>query len=160
MNKNQQKKQQANDTTTERATSGESIKANGSFARYVYRDFSRIHADEGESVLGAIVNSLSTPSSIKQQKLPVKLNALLSDPELSQIIAWMPHGRAWKILKPKQFVKEVLPIYFDYCNYNSFVRLINAWGFRRLNTGPDRHAYYHEVSLSQVFLFIFCSLSG
>jgi len=119
----------------------------GATPRYVYRDFSRILPDEGESVLGAIVNSLSGPASIKQQKLPIKLNALLSDPELSQIIGWMPHGRAWRILKPKLFVKVVLPLYFDYCNYNSFVRLINAWGFRRLNTGPDRHAYYHELFL-------------
>jgi hypothetical protein len=118
----------------------------GAAPRYVYRDFSRILPDEGESVLGAIVNSLSSPASIKQQKLPIKLNALLSDSELSHIIGWMPHGRAWRILKPKLFVKVVLPLYFDYCNYNSFVRLVNAWGFRRLNTGPDRHAYYHEVS--------------
>jgi hypothetical protein len=150
MSKNPPKKQQSTDTVCGSATSSESAKLNenksGSTPRYVYRDYSRILPDEGESVLGAIVNSLSSPGSIKQQKLPIKLNALLSDPELSHIIGWMPHGRAWRILKPKLFVKVVLPLYFDYCNYNSFVRLINAWGFRRLNTGPDRHAYYHEVS--------------
>jgi hypothetical protein len=121
--------------------------ARATTARYVYRDFSRVPPDEGETVLGAIVSSISNPSSIKHQKLPIKLDALLRDPELSQIIAWLPHGRAWRILKPKLFVKEVLTKYFDYCNYNSFVRLINAWGFRRLSSGPDRHAYFHEVSL-------------
>jgi hypothetical protein len=120
-------------------------------ARYVYRDFSRVPPDEGETVLGAIVNSISNPSSIKHQKLPIKLDALLRDTELSEIIGWLPHGRAWRILKPKLFVKEVLTKYFDYCNYNSFVRLINAWGFRRLSSGPDRHAYFHEVSAIHVF---------
>jgi len=154
MMRNQQKKQKSTGDPLDSATSSESMKTNetkaGTVARYVYRDYSRVLPDEGESVLGAIANSVSGPSSVKQQKLPLKLNALLNDPELSQIIGWMPHGRAWKILKPKQFVKEVLPIYFDYCNYNSFVRLINAWGFRRLNTGPDRHAYYHELFLKDM----------
>mmetsp|Transcript_5597 Transcript_5597/g.8246 ORF Transcript_5597/g.8246 Transcript_5597/m.8246 type:complete len:379 (-) Transcript_5597:122-1258(-) len=117
-------------------------------ARYVYRDFSRVPPDDGETVLGAIVAPpFSNPDAVKHQKLPIKLNALLDDPEMTHIIAWMPHGRAWRILNPKQFVKEVLTKYFDYCNYNSFVRLINAWGFRRLASGPDRHAYYHELFL-------------
>jgi len=114
--------------------------------KYLYRDFSRVPPDEGETALGAITNSVSNPASVKHQRLPIKLNALLNDPELTEIIAWLPHGRAWRILKPKLFVREVLTKYFDYCNYNSFVRLINAWGFRRLGCGPDRHAYYHEVS--------------
>lgn len=159
MSKNPLKKQHSTDAVCGSDPSSESARLNenkpGSTPRYVYRDYSRILPDEGESVLGAIVNSLSSPGSIKQQKLPIKLNALLSDPELSHIIGWMPHGRAWRILKPKLFVKVVLPLYFDYCNYNSFVRLINAWGFRRLNTGPDRHAYYHEVSIHYPFLINF-----
>lgn len=113
-------------------------------SKYAYKDFSRVLPDDGEAVLDAIVNV--GPSNVKHQKLPVKLDAMLSDPEFSHIISWMPHGRSWRILKPKTFVKEVLPKYFDYCNYNSFIRLVNAWGFRRFTSGPDRHSYYHEVS--------------
>ena len=114
-------------------------------AKYVYRDWSRVPPDEGEPMLDAITNSAPDPPSVKHQKLPIKMDAILSDPELSHIISWMPHGRSWRILKPKLFVKEVLPKYFDYCNFNSFIRLVNAWGFRRFSSGPDRHSYYHEV---------------
>jgi hypothetical protein len=126
-------------------------------SKYQYRDFSRVPPDDGESVLDVIAHIPSNGGSsaqgganahsIKHQKLPIKLNAMLSDKELAHIIAWMPHGRSWRILKPKQFVKEVLPKYFDYCNYNSFIRLVNAWGFRRFSSGPDRHSYYHELFL-------------
>jgi HSF-type DNA-binding len=81
------------------------------------------------------------------QKLPAKLNAILADPETQHIISWMPHGRAWRINDPALFVKKVMPIYFQSSNYNSFIRLINAWGFRRMSRGPDRNAYYHEKFL-------------
>ena len=137
-------------------------------SKYQYRDFSRVQPDEGESVLDVIAHMPSSTGTgpgnsgmgssahaIKHQKLPIKLNAMLSDKELAHIISWMPHGRSWRILKPKQFVKEVLPKYFDYCNYNSFIRLVNAWGFRRFSSGPDRHSYYHEVSK---FIILQCSL--
>jgi hypothetical protein len=125
-------------------------------SKYLYRDFSRVQPDECESVLDVIAHmptstvagqNGTSAHGIKHQKLPIKLNAMLAEEELSHIIAWMPHGRSWRILKPKQFVKEVLPKYFDYCNYNSFIRLVNAWGFRRFSSGPDRHSYYHEVRL-------------
>ncbi len=84
---------------------------------------------------------------IRKQVLPVKLNLMLSDPKFSHIISWMPHGRAWRVFRPKEFTEFVAPIYFEYPNYNSFIRLVNAWGFRRVTTGVDTNAYYHEVSL-------------
>ena len=40
-----------------------------------------------------------------------------------------------------------MPLYFDHCNYHSFNRLVNAWSFRRMSTGPDRGSYYHELFL-------------
>ena len=51
--------------------------------------------------------------------------------------------RAWKILRPQEFTDRVLPRSFESVNYNSFVRLINAWGFRRFTTGRDSNSYYH-----------------
>lgn len=54
---------------------------------------------------------------------------------------------AWKILRSKEFTDQVLPIYFNHPNYNSFIRLVNAWGFRRVTTGLDANAYFHEVRI-------------
>ncbi len=88
---------------------------------------------------------------IRKQVLPVKLNLMLSDPKFSHIISWMPHGRAWRVFRPKEFTEFVAPIYFEYPNYNSFIRLVNAWGFRRVTTGVDTNAYYHEVCNYTIF---------
>jgi hypothetical protein len=79
------------------------------------------------------------------QKFPVKLYAILAQKEFSDIITWMPHGRSWKVLKPNLFESLVMPLFFEYSNYHSFNRLVNAWSFRRISSGPDRGSYYHEV---------------
>ena len=46
---------------------------------------------------------------VRSQRFPTKLYALLSQPQLSTIITWMPHGRSWKVLKPRVFETSVLP---------------------------------------------------
>ena len=62
------------------------------------------------------------------------------------IISWLPHGRSWKIYNRDMFQEIALPRYFGHKNYASFVRIVNAWGFRRVTSGLDRDSYYHEVS--------------
>jgi hypothetical protein len=111
-------------------------------SRYVYRDYSRM-PETAESVCRQQQDRLT----MRVQKLPAKLYAMLSIPEVQHIISWMPHGRSWKIHNVDLFVKHVMPCFFEYNNYNSFIRLVNAWGFRRLTKGPDKNAYWHEVSL-------------
>lgn len=76
-----------------------------------------------------------------------KMHSVLSRPELADIVAWMPHGRAWKILKPREFEIRVLPEYFEHSKLSSFIRQANGWGFRRIGQGPDKGAYYHEQFL-------------
>mmetsp|Transcript_21423 Transcript_21423/g.32753 ORF Transcript_21423/g.32753 Transcript_21423/m.32753 type:complete len:268 (-) Transcript_21423:261-1064(-) len=84
---------------------------------------------------------------VRSQRFPVKLYALLNQPQLSHVITWMPHGRSWKVLKPRIFETAVLPVFFESDNYHSFNRVINAWSFRRKSTGPDRGSYFHELFL-------------
>lgn len=50
---------------------------------------------------------------VRSQRFPTKLYALLSQPQLSSIITWMPHGRSWKVLKPRIFETSILPGKFE-----------------------------------------------
>ncbi len=88
-----------------------------------------------------------THISVLGPSSPVKLYALLSQPNLAPVITWMPHGRSWKVLKPRIFETAVLPVFFESDNYHSFNRVINAWSFRRKSSGPDRGSYFHELFL-------------
>lgn len=112
---------------------------------YKYRDFSNMpeEPDLPEDNTSSPRGSLE--SSIRVQKFPVKLYTILGQKEFHDIITWMPHGRSWKVLKPNLFESMVMPLFFEYSNYHSFNRLVNAWSFRRISSGPDRGSYYHEV---------------
>mmetsp|Transcript_17997 Transcript_17997/g.37316 ORF Transcript_17997/g.37316 Transcript_17997/m.37316 type:complete len:434 (-) Transcript_17997:418-1719(-) len=81
------------------------------------------------------------------QRLPTKLNRMLHDTELSGVIEWMPHGRSWRIIDRDEFRARALPTYFQHSNMASFIRLVNAWGFRRVQSGVDYDSYYHECFL-------------
>jgi HSF-type DNA-binding len=111
---------------------------------YKYRDFASI-PDDALQESSTTTNNRSLESSIRVQKFPVKLYAILAQKEFGDIITWMPHGRSWKVLKPNLFETLVMPLFFEYSNYHSFNRLVNAWSFRRVSSGPDRGSYYHEV---------------
>mmetsp|Transcript_17926 Transcript_17926/g.26530 ORF Transcript_17926/g.26530 Transcript_17926/m.26530 type:complete len:380 (+) Transcript_17926:16-1155(+) len=103
-----------------------------------YRDFSReIDPDP--------LTPLTPPGRVPN--FPAKMHAILSRPDLSDIVAWMPHGRAWRVLKPREFEVQVIPIYFEHSKFSSFVRQANGWGFRRITQGNDRNGYYHELFL-------------
>lgn len=63
--------------------------------------------------------------SVVSQSFPVKLHDMLSSPSFSHLIAWMPHGRAWKVLKIQEFEERVLPLYFRSGRYSSFMRQVS-----------------------------------
>eukprot|EP00957_Ditylum_brightwellii_P021876 1649438-Ditylum_brightwellii.AAC.1 len=68
-------------------------------SEHTYRNFAR----EEEH------NDTVSSEDIRLQKLPRKLFSMLSDASINHIISWMPHGRAWKIWKKKEFIEDVLP---------------------------------------------------
>jgi hypothetical protein len=67
--------------------------------------------------------------------------------EITNIISWQIHGRAFKIHKPKDFVENVVPIYFQQTKLASFRRQLNLYGFLRISQGPDKGSYYNELFL-------------
>jgi hypothetical protein len=81
---------------------------------------------------------------------PIKLHAVLDQVEmdgLADVISWQPHGRAFVIHKPKEFVGHIMPHYFRQTKLTSFQRQLNLYGFNRLTTGKDSGGYYHELFL-------------
>mmetsp|Transcript_14442 Transcript_14442/g.31657 ORF Transcript_14442/g.31657 Transcript_14442/m.31657 type:complete len:545 (+) Transcript_14442:174-1808(+) len=107
---------------------------------YVYRDFANV-APPADGIKEA------HPNSLQARKLPAMLSSMLSDADLTSCIQWQPHGRSWRIINRDVYTAKALPAYFGHENYASFVRVVNAWGFRRIVRGPDRDSYYHELFL-------------
>jgi len=112
-----------------------------------YRDFSRDRPPKTEK---------GRKHKEPAHTFPMKLHAILSNPEFQDIIAWLPHGRAWRILQHKAFEERVIPLFFRHGRYSSFARQVNGWGFRRITHGPDYNAYcelLYGVRVSVAFIF-------
>lgn len=80
---------------------------------------------------------------------PQKLHQMLSDLEREEggtdIASFLPHGRAFAIHKPRDFVKLVMPKYFRMSRFSSFQRQLNLYEFQRITDGPDKGAYFHDM---------------
>jgi hypothetical protein len=80
---------------------------------------------------------------------PQKLHQMLTDLERqeggSEIASFLPHGRAFAIHKPRDFVKHVMPKYFRMGRFSSFQRQLNLYDFQRITEGPDKGGYYHNL---------------
>ena len=116
----------------------------------VHRLFPRITPEEVRREEGILPETFAFASSesswSKEPPFPLKLHRMLSDQELRSVIAWLPHGRAWRIVDSKELERKVLPRHFKHGQIKSFMRQVTGWGFRRVNTVKDEGAYYHEVS--------------
>jgi len=108
------------------------------YVDHTYRDFSR-YIEEG----GKLIKHKKSTNNF-----PARLHKMLSESKNEDVIAWMPHGRAWKILNKERLKSEVLPNYYVCKKYESFSRQLNGWGFKRLHqSGTDLGCYYHESFL-------------
>jgi HSF-type DNA-binding len=105
---------------------------------FYYKDFSTLSDPDS-------LTPLTAPGRVPN--FPAKMHAILSRSDLTEIVCWMPHGRAWKVLKPREFEVRVIPTYFEHAKFSSFIRQANGWGFRRLTHGQDRNSYYHPLFL-------------
>ena len=47
------------------------------------------------------------------------------------VVAWLPHGYAFRIFDEARFMEEVVPMFFKQTKIRSFYRQLNLWGFKR-----------------------------
>jgi len=83
-------------------------------------------------------------TNIDDMSFSEKVHSILSNPAYGDCIAWMPHGRAFKVTAPLVFEREVLPKYFGHGRYSSFLRSLNNYGFKHITKGTDRNCKYAQ----------------
>lgn len=73
---------------------------------------------------------------------PAKIYLILEN-ESSDVIKWHPNGMAFRIVDHGRFEREIIPKYFRHNQLSSVQRQLNLYGFKCINRGEDKGAFYH-----------------
>jgi hypothetical protein len=79
---------------------------------------------------------------------PAKLRRMLENAEkdgLEHIVSWVQRGTAFKVHDTDEFVRRIMPLYFNQSKYESFRRQLNLYEFSRVSRGASRGVYYHQM---------------
>ena len=79
---------------------------------------------------------------------PLKMHDMLQfceDNGLEDIVSWQPDGTAFKVHKPSEFVKRILPKFFRQTKFKSFQRQLHLYSFDRIWEGPNKGGYQHKL---------------
>lgn len=87
-----------------------------------------------------------------KERFPIKLYRMIYEMEKegrTDVISFLPHGKAFAVHNEATFVKEVLPRYFANCQLPSFQKQLNLYGFHKITVGKDKGKlrYFHSSFL-------------
>ena len=78
-----------------------------------------------------------------------KLRAIVKEPTIKGIVNWDEKSCVLTILKPEDFSIKILPFYFKHCNFSSFVRQLNLYGFHKIDS--QLWMFRHEKLTTSLF---------
>mmetsp|Transcript_11671 Transcript_11671/g.17683 ORF Transcript_11671/g.17683 Transcript_11671/m.17683 type:complete len:414 (+) Transcript_11671:105-1346(+) len=62
----------------------------------------------------------------------------------SDVISWVAEGTAFEVKDPKRLESEVLPVFFRHCRFQSLVRQLNFYAFKKVSKERSSWVYSHE----------------
>ncbi|KAF8036255.1 hypothetical protein BT93_C2080 [Corymbia citriodora subsp. variegata] len=63
-----------------------------------------------------------------------KTYKMVSDPSTDPVVSWSSSRESFVVWDQHEFSKQVLPRYFKHSNFSSFIRQLNTYGFRKIDT--------------------------
>ncbi|KAJ0262479.1 Heat stress transcription factor B-3 [Hirschfeldia incana] len=104
--------------------------------------------DEEHLPLEDMTGKQTSTAELQPQQPPpflVKTYKVVEDPTTDEVISWNEDGTGFVVWQPAEFARDLLPTLFKHCNFSSFVRQLNTYGFRKVST--TRWEFSNEMFL-------------
>ncbi|XP_041015411.1 heat stress transcription factor A-1b-like [Juglans microcarpa x Juglans regia] len=90
----------------------------------------------------ADVNDAGSSTAATTDTLPPflrKLYAMVDDPETDSVVSWSDGNNSFVVWNPHEFAAKLLPKHFKHKNLASFIRQLNTYGFKKVDS--DRYEF-------------------
>ena len=96
------------------------------------------------NLVNGMVENIGPYSPLMASSFVRKLYYLVSANEHHHIIGWVRDGLAFEVRNPKLMESEILPKFFRHSRFQSFVRQLNFYAFKKISRERSSWIYSHE----------------
>ncbi|CAL0306975.1 unnamed protein product [Lupinus luteus] len=113
---------------------GERVSGNNNTMKEEVIDEIGVNGSSSSSTMEELAKPMEGLNEVGPPPFLKKTFEMVEDPETDRIVGWSENRDSFIVFDSHQFSKLLLPKYFKHSNFSSFIRQLNTYGFRKVDS--------------------------